>query len=156
MSAAAKNLTPVTLELGGKSPAIVYSDSDLRVSARRIAWGKCMNSGQTCIAPDYVLVEKSVKDEFLKLIVEEIKSFYGENQITSPDYGRIINRSHYDRLSALIPNDVYFGGERDDSSLKISPTIVETRPEDPLMESEIFGRYFLFLSSSPPMRCLMQ
>ncbi len=139
MSAAAKNLTPVTLELGGKSPAVVYSDSDLRVSARRIAWGKCMNAGQTCIAPDYVLVEKKVKKDFLKLIVEEIKKFYGENQIQSNDYGRIINRSHFERLSALLPNKVYFGGNKDEKSLKISPTIVEAQLNDDLMESEIFG-----------------
>ena len=97
MTAAAKNLTPVVLELGGKSPTIVHSSADLRVAARRIAFGRWFNSGQTCTAPDYVLVFKEVAEEFLKYLKETLDEFYGEDPQKSPDYGRIVTTHHFDR-----------------------------------------------------------
>ena len=139
MEAAAKNLTPVTLELGGKSPAIVLEDADISVTARRIVWGKLMNSGQTCIAPDYVLVAPSVKKSLLENMVVEIKKFYGDNPLTSTDYGQIVNQNHFNRLKDLLPKECYFGGECDEKALKISPTIIESSNDDPLMKDEIFG-----------------
>ena len=98
LAAAAPNLTPVTLELGGKSPAVVLADSDIKVSARRIVWGKFLNAGQTCIAPDYVLVEEAVKAELIEQLTSAINEFYGDDPQTSDDYGRIIHQAHYQRL----------------------------------------------------------
>ena len=139
MEAASKHLTPVTLELGGKSPAIVLEDADLEVTARRIVWGKLMNSGQTCIAPDYVFVSPSIKSALLEQMVIEIKKFYGEKPIESSDYGQIVNSNHFNRLRALLPSNVFFGGDSDESTLKISPTIIEATKDDPVMRDEIFG-----------------
>ena len=102
MSAAAEHLTPVTLELGGKSPAIVAADANIGVAARRIAWGKFLNAGQTCVAPDYVLVEESVEEEFLDALATAITEFYGDDPSASADYGRIVNERHHDRLTALL------------------------------------------------------
>jgi aldehyde dehydrogenase (NAD+) len=139
MQAASKHLTPVTLELGGKSPAIVLEDADLEVTARRIIWGKLMNSGQTCIAPDYVLVPRSIKKKLLSFMTNEIKKFYGDNPIESSDYGSIVNLNHFKRLRSLIPEKVFFGGYCDESTLKISPTIIEASENDSIMSDEIFG-----------------
>src|SRR3954463_14215367 len=114
MTAAAKNLTPVVLELGGKSPAIVHSSADLRVAARRITQGRWNNAGQTCTAPDYVLVFKDVAEPFLEHLKETLLQFYGGDSQKSPDYGRIINTRHFDRLTALLASGtVYHGGQHD-------------------------------------------
>ena len=102
MRAAAEHLTPVTLELGGKSPAIVAADADVDIAAHRIAWGRFTNAGQTCVAPDYVLVHRDVEDQFLGGVLRAVHDFYGDDPRTSADYGRIVNERHFDRLTGLI------------------------------------------------------
>ncbi|MDO4497454.1 MAG: aldehyde dehydrogenase [Bacteroidales bacterium] len=141
MERAARHLTPVTLELGGKSPVIVTRSANLRLAARRIAFGKLMNLGQTCVAPDYVLVEESVHDALVGYLKEEIVAMYGEHPLENPAYGKIINRRHFDRIGRLIePQKVAFGGEADAEKLKIAPTILtEVSAEDAVMGEEIFG-----------------
>lgn len=138
--AAAKQLTPVTLELGGKSPTIVDKTADLDVTAKRIIWGKFVNTGQTCVAPDYLLVHKSIKDKLLSKIKTHITKFYSDNPQKSNDYGRIISDRHFERISKLIQGDVYCGGQTDGSDRYIAPTIIDNvKPEDPVMQEEIFG-----------------
>jgi aldehyde dehydrogenase (NAD+) len=141
MEAASKNLTPVTLELGGKSPAIVHKDADIEKAAARIAWGKYYNSGQTCIAPDYIYVHEDVKDRLLEGLIKEIVDFYGVEPLKSPDYGRIINHKEFNRLSGLIDEKkLYFGGEKIEEKLKVSPTILTNVTwDDDVMQEEIFG-----------------
>jgi aldehyde dehydrogenase (NAD+) len=139
--AAAKNLTPVTLELGGKSPSFVFPDADLKVTAKRIAWGKFLNAGQTCVAPDYVLVHSDVKDRFLEELKNQILQIQGENPKGSESYVRIINKRNFDRLSELIdPDKIYFGGETSVEYLHINPTVLQNVTfNDKVMEEEIFG-----------------
>lgn len=141
LEAAAKFLTPVTLELGGKCPCIVSRHAKLDVSVKRLIWGKFYNTGQTCVAPDYVLVEKSIEDTFLKKVKEVIHEFYGDVPKTNPDYGHIVNEHHFKRLAELLENQKYFiGGEMDIEKLYIAPTVItEIKPDNPLMEDEIFG-----------------
>ncbi|MFA6717281.1 MAG: aldehyde dehydrogenase, partial [Victivallaceae bacterium] len=141
MKAAAENLTPVTLELGGKSPCIVTEDADPKISARRIVWGKFLNAGQTCVAPDYLLVHEKIKPALLAEMRETIKEFYGPDPRQSPDYPRIINTRHFDRLSALMEDQkIFCGGATNREDLYISPTILdETSPESDIMQQEIFG-----------------
>jgi acyl-CoA reductase-like NAD-dependent aldehyde dehydrogenase len=141
MQAAAKNLTPVVLELGGKNPTIVHSSANLRVAARRIAQGRWMNAGQSCTAPDYVFVSKDVKDHFLEYLVEAIHQFYGKKPSLSPDYGRIVNMAHFDRLIPFLKGgDIYHGGYYDRQNLCIEPTILVNIPkESTVMQEEIFG-----------------
>jgi aldehyde dehydrogenase (NAD+) len=141
MTAAAKNLTPVVLELGGKSPTIVHSSADLRVAARRIAQGRWNNAGQTCTAPDYVLVLKDVAKPFLERLKESILHFYGDEPQKSPDYGRIVSTRHFDRLTALLASGtIYHGGQHDRADQFIAPTVlVNVSPESPAMQEEIFG-----------------
>lgn len=141
MEAAAKNLTPVTLELGGKSPCIVDKDIDTKLAARRIVWGKFLNAGQTCVAPDYLLVHEDTKDKLIKDMKEIINEFYGDNPKESPDYPRIINKKHLDRLSNLLNSgNILVGGETDKESLYIEPTIIDNVSwEDSVMADEIFG-----------------
>lgn len=141
MEAAAKNLVPVTLELGGKSPCIVDKSANLEIAAERITWGKFLNVGQTCVAPDYLLVHKDVKDKLIELIKNNIGVFYGENPGESSDYGRIINKKHAQRLADLIDEDkVIFGGECSLDELYISPTIIDgVTWDDRIMGEEIFG-----------------
>ncbi len=140
MAAAAKHLTPVTLELGGKSPCIVDKDIDLEVAARRIAWGKFYNAGQTCIAPDYVLINQDIKVEFVGAIEKCIQEFYGENPKNSPDYGRIINHKQFSRTANLIQGDIRIGGETNADELYISPTVIDNVSwEDAIMQDEIFA-----------------
>ena len=141
MEAAAKNLVPVTLELGGKSPCIVDKNANIEVSARRIAWGKFINCGQTCVAPDYLLVHKEIKVKFMDKLIETIKGFYGDKFIESTDYGRIVNLKHFDRLYGLIDKSkLLFGGEGDRDKLFISPTILNHVDwKDEVMKDEIFG-----------------
>ncbi len=141
MTAAAKHLTPVVLELGGKCPAIVHSSANLAVSARRIAQGRWMNAGQTCTGVDHVLVFKDVKEEFLALLKNSITQFYGEDPSKSPDYARIVNERHHKRLVGLLDSgDVYAGGQHDMNDKYIAPTILVNTPLDsPVMQEEIFG-----------------
>lgn len=139
--AAAKQLTPVTLELGGKSPTFVIADADLRMTAKRIVWAKFLNAGQTCVAPDYILVEKSIERAFLEALKQEIeKSFHLKNDIEE-NYVRIIDANNFDRLSKLIDKDnVYFGGNLNRDKRFISPTILQDISfEDEIMNDEIFG-----------------
>ncbi len=139
--AAAKHLTPVTLELGGKSPCIIDKETDLETSARRIVWGKFINAGQTCIAPDYLLVDKSIRNILLDKIMDQIKIFYGDDPVKSPDYGRIINRRHFERLSSLFnQGEIVLGGKTDANQLYISPSIIDKVEEHfTIMKDEIFG-----------------
>lgn len=141
MAAAAQNLTPVVLELGGKSPCIVDETADLPVAAARIIWGKCLNSGQTCVAPDYVLVARSRKDALIREMQKAICRFYGEDPCENSAYPRIVNERHFDRLAAMLPEDPAVGGRVDRESLRIEPTLIETTLNDqsPLMTEEIFG-----------------
>ena len=139
--AAAKNLTPVTLELGGKNPCIIDETANLKLAAKRIVWGKFVNAGQTCIAPDYILVQKNMKKHFVNFLKEEITKAYGENPEESPDFARIINAKNWQRLVDLIePEKVVFGGESNPKDNYIAPTLVEeTALESPIMQEEIFG-----------------
>lgn len=141
MRDAAERLTPLTLELGGKSPCIVDQTANLEVSAKRIAWGKFVNAGQTCVAPDYLLVEQSVKTEFLDHLKIAINQLYGDNPKESPDFPRIINDAHFDRLVALLNDgDTVVGGESEKESRYIGPTILNNITlEDSIMQDEIFG-----------------
>lgn len=141
MAAAAQNLTPVVLELGGKSPCIVDETADLPVAAARIIWGKCLNSGQTCVAPDYVLVARSRKNALIREMQKAICRFYGEDPCENSAYPRIVNERHFDRLAAMLPEDPAVGGRVDRESFKIEPTLIETTLNDqsPLMTEEIFG-----------------
>jgi len=141
MTAAARYLTPVTLELGGKSPAIVDEEASLNYGIKRIAWGKFFNAGQTCIAPDYVLVHRKIKDSFIEKMVGTLHSFYGENPMMSPDYARIINERHFNRLLQLMKSGwVIYGGNSQRKDLYIAPTIIDqVSPSDPVMQEEIFG-----------------
>jgi len=137
---AGRRLIPYTLELGGKSPAIVTRHADLPVAARRIAWGKWVNAGQTCIAPDYVLVDEAVMDSFLAHLKKSIIAFYGDDlSRRPPEYARLIHRNHFHRLSSMLrEGQVYFGGYEDPEDLYISPTIL-LNPQGRLLEEEIFG-----------------
>lgn len=143
MQAAAKNLTPVTLELGGKSPAIVDDTANSKVAAKRIVWGKLQNNGQTCIAPDYVLVSRKRKDTLIKEMIIATKEFYGSDIRNNTDYGRIINDRHFIRLQQMLEADhsfVVFGGETDREDLYIEPTILDLPSHDAAtMQEEIFG-----------------
>lgn len=141
LAAAAPNLTPVTLELGGKSPAVVLADSDIKVSARRIVWGKFLNAGQTCIAPDYVLVEEAVKAELIEQLTSAINEFYGDDPQTSDDYGRIIHQAHYQRLvDSLKDQHILHGGDFSKRERYIAPTLVDNvEASHSLMKEEIFG-----------------
>ncbi len=137
----AEALIPCTLELGGKSPAIVLADAKLNTTIERLVWGKCFNVGQTCVAPDYVLVEESVYTEFLRKLTERLDKAYGSDPQASPDLARIINEQHFDRLTALIAQaNVIYGGQFDRSDRFIAPTVVtEVDLDGPLMQEEIFG-----------------
>jgi aldehyde dehydrogenase (NAD+) len=141
MRAAAEHLTPVTLELGGKSPAIVSRNANIDVAAKRIAWGKFVNAGQTCIAPDYVLVERSVHDQLVRALGTSIESFYGSDPQASPDFTRIVNEPHFHRIEKLLHNGtVAVGGQSDPDTRYIAPTVLTgITKDDPVMGEEIFG-----------------
>ncbi|MCC5615086.1 aldehyde dehydrogenase [Nostoc sp. CHAB 5836] len=141
MAAAAKYLTPVTLELGGKSPCIVDTDINLEHTIRRITWGKFINAGQTCIAPDYLLVNKTIKKDLIDGLKKCVKEFYGDNPANSPDYARIISQKHFDRLvNFLRDGEVIIGGENQPSERYIAPTVIDNVSlEDSVMQEEIFG-----------------
>ncbi|MFD1425854.1 aldehyde dehydrogenase [Kroppenstedtia sanguinis] len=141
MEAAAQHLTPVTLELGGKSPAIVDQDADLSLAAKRIAWGKWLNAGQTCVAPDYLWVHEERKEELIQQLGKAIRQFYGETPLQNPDYTRIVNEKHFNRLNAYLQEGTaILGGETDPEQLKIAPTLLEgVTWGQSVMEDEIFG-----------------
>ena len=141
MTAAARHLTPVTLELGGKSPCIIDRGVDFNRTARRIVSGKLINAGQTCIAPDYLLVQRSVKAELIDCIQDQIKRFYGEDPQQSPDYPRIVNERQFVRLEKFLTNGrIISGGQTDRRDLYIAPTLLDDIAwEDPIMQAEIFG-----------------
>ena len=138
---ASEHLTPVVLELGGKSPCIVDASADIPLAARRIVFGKYLNCGQTCIAPDYVLCEKSVKEAFVTAVIREIKRQYGEDPLEEKDYGKIINFKHFSRLCRLIDRKkVVHGGITKEETLQIAPTVMDyVNRKDPVMQEEIFG-----------------
>ena len=141
MEAAAKHLTPVTLELGGKSPCIVDVDIKIECTAQRIVWGKFLNAGQTCVAPDYLLVNKNIKPQLLTAIQKSIKEFYGDNPAKSLDYGRIINQKHFDRLIQFLQDgNICIGGESNKNECYIAPTVIDNITlTSAVMQSEIFG-----------------
>ncbi len=143
MASAARNLTPVTLELGGKSPVIVGAEADLDIAARRIMWGKLINAGQTCIAPDYLLAHSSIADDLIAKMKAAAVEFYGEDASLSPDYPRIVSEKEAERLAGLIADsdgDIVMGGVADAKSRYVAPTIIRNiSPDDELMQSEIFG-----------------
>ena len=141
MRAAAEHLCPVTLELGGKSPAIITKSASIKMTAKRIAWGKFINAGQTCVCPDYILVDKSIKSEFIGHLQKEIEKIHGPDPQKSEGFIRIINQRHFKRLLALIDkNKVIYGGQTNEADLYISPTIMDhVSWEDPVMQEEIFG-----------------
>lgn len=146
--AAAENLTPVTLELGGKNPCIIDNTANLKLAAKRIVWGKFINAGQTCIAPDYILIQKDMKSHFMEFMKLEITKAYGENPKLSPDYARIINTKNWLRLANMIEeNKVIFGGQTDIEDCYISPTLIDESTVDTLiMKDEIFGPLLPILS----------
>ena len=141
LAAAAQHLTPVTLELGGKSPVIVDSDVDLAVAARRIVWGKFFNAGQTCVAPDYILVQAAQEQPLLARLRETLREFYGEDPQKSPDYGRIVNERHHRRLLGLLGSgEVVTGGQSDAADRYLAPTVLRgVALDSPVMADEIFG-----------------
>ena len=146
--AAAKNLTPVTLELGGKSPCIVDGSMNMKLAARRIVWGKFLNNGQTCVAPDYIYVDRKYKSDLLSSLKKEIITAFGENPENSEDLARIINLKHFNRVKRLIPDSkVFYGGESEEADLYIAPTILQDiNWEDDIMKEEIFGPLLPVLS----------
>ena len=144
MAAAAKNLTPVVLELGGKSPCIIDKTADLKVTARRIAWGKTLNSGQTCIAPDYILIHKDIKDAFVKAFAQEVKDLHGQDIKADKHYVRMVNDKAFERVAGYLKDaDILYGGATDASQRFIEPTLIDNPPLDsPVMTEEIFGPVF--------------
>jgi aldehyde dehydrogenase (NAD+) len=150
MQAAAKHLTPVTLELGGKSPCIVDESADLDLAAKRIVYGKFFNAGQTCVAPDYVLVHDHVHDALINRMVSTIREFYGDDPKQSPDYARIVNERHHARLTGLLSGaDIVAGGQSDLSNRYVAPTILKNVNEhDAVMQEEIFGPILPVISVS--------
>ena len=141
MRAAAEHLTPVTLELGGKSPCVIDDSADLVSAARRLTWGKCLNAGQTCIAPDYVLVTRDQRDDLISAIGEELDGMYGDDRLNSGDYARIINRRHFHRLLGYLDDgEVAIGGRHDENRCRVEPTVLTgVHPDSEIMREEIFG-----------------
>lgn len=148
MKAASQYLTPVTLELGGKSPCIIDKDCKVELAARRIVWGKLMNSGQTCVAPDYLYVHKNIEEEFIKKLEEEIKNQFGDNPLESKDYSKMVNAREFNRVLSYIDKEkLVFGGNYNRKTFQIEPTILKNITwDDPVMEREIFGPIFPILT----------
>lgn len=141
MEAAARHLTPITLELGGKCPCIVHEDANIRLASKRIAWGKFINAGQTCVAPDYIYLHRNIRDEFLQGLKDSMRELYGEHPIDNPHYTHIVSPKHFDRLQAFLSEGkIYAGGESDRNRLVIAPTILtDITWENAIMKDEIFG-----------------
>lgn len=141
MRQASEHLTPITLELGGKSPVIIDKTANLWVAAKRVAFGKYLNCGQTCVAPDYVLIDEQVHDKFLVLLKKAIAKMYTDHAISNPNYGHMINKKHFDRVCGLIdPKKVVYGGQTNIATMQISPTVLDgVTADDAIMQEEIFG-----------------
>lgn len=140
MEAASKHLCPVTLELGGKSPCYVDKEVNQELAAKRIIWGKLLNSGQTCVAPDYLLVDAGIAEDFLDKLKEAIVDLYGRDPLNNNDYGKIINKRHFERLLTYLQETrIIWGGESSEELCKIAPTLVEAQPNSLIMNEEIFG-----------------
>ncbi|MFU8831276.1 MAG: aldehyde dehydrogenase family protein [Wenzhouxiangella sp.] len=141
MRAAAEHLTPVTLELGGKSPCVVDAGADLKSAARRVVWGKCLNAGQTCIAPDYVMVTSEQHDALISAMADELKAMYGDDRLGSVDFASIINQRHFNRLRGYMSNgQIAIGGQVDEQRTRIEPTVLTgIGPDDAIMQEEVFG-----------------
>lgn len=144
MASAAKNLTPVVLELGGKSPCIIDKDADIRTAAKRVAWGKSLNAGQTCIAPDYLMLHKDIKDSFLSALKAEFKALLGDDPQKSGHFVRIVNDKAFERIESYLKDgDIVFGGRRDRAERYFEPTVLDNVSADsPVMQEEIFGPIF--------------
>ncbi|PLS17394.1 aldehyde dehydrogenase family protein [Bacillus sp. M6-12] len=141
MEAASKNLTPITLELGGKSPCIVHEDANIKLAAKRIVWGKFMNAGQTCVAPDYLYLHRNIRDTFLHHFVEATKELYGEHPLNNPNFTRIVSKKHFDRLQSFLNDgETLLGGGINEETLTIEPTVLTNITwQHPVMQDEIFG-----------------
>ena len=141
MEKAAKHLTPVCLELGGKSPCVVTPDIDIKIAAKRIIWGKFLNAGQSCVAPDYIAIHSSIYEKFLTELKNTIVEFYGENPRNNSDYARVVNETHFDRIVSYIDKSkLFFGGQSEKSALYVAPTILrDVAWNDRIMEDEVFG-----------------
>lgn len=151
MRAAAEQLIPVTLELGGKSPAIIHKDADIGVASNRIWWGKTLNAGQTCVAPDFVVIHESKKDEFVESSKQSLKSFFNEDYVIGTNYTAIINESHFDRLTNLLNSGVIlFGGKTDKEIRFIEPTLLDADWDDFIMKEEIFGPLLPLITYNQP------
>ena len=150
MEAASRNLTPVVLELGGKSPCIINRTANLKAAAKRIAWGKTLNSGQTCIAPDYLIIHKDIKEQFVKEFAAAVKELHGDDIFKSEHFVHIINRKAFERLSSYISQgEILYGGRTDSSTLCIEPTILDAvSPDAPVLQEEIFGPLFPMITFS--------
>ena len=144
MAAASRNLTPVVLELGGKSPCVINKTADIAVAAKRIAWGKTLNSGQTCIAPDYILIHKDIKDDFVKAFAAEVENLHGKDIKSDRHYVRMVNDRAFERVTGYFKDgDIIYGGKSDASERFIEPTLIDNvAPDSPLMTEEIFGPVF--------------
>lgn len=150
LAMAAQHLTPVTLELGGKSPAIVHTDANLKVAAQRLIWAKFFNAGQTCVAPDYLLVHKDIKQKFIGLMAETTEQFFGDNPITSPNFARIVNQSRFNKLTEYLQyGHIVHGGRKNTEQLYIEPTLIDNiELSDQIMQEEIFGPILPIISYS--------
>ncbi len=150
LKAAAPYLTPVTLELGGKSPCIVDATANIKLAARRIVWGKYLNCGQTCVAPDHILCDESIEDELIAALKKEITRQFGKKAFKNKNYGKMINEKHFERVSKLIdPKKVVIGGQTDRETLRIAPTLMKNVSfDDPVMQEEIFGPVLPVISFS--------
>ncbi|MCQ2496816.1 MAG: aldehyde dehydrogenase [Lachnospiraceae bacterium] len=148
MSKASKHLTPVSLELGGKSPCIIDEDANIKLAAKRVVFGKYLNCGQTCVAPDYIVCHKNIKNAFIEAVKEEIKKQYGDDPLNNDAYGKIINDKHFNRIVGLIDEKkLVYGGKSDSSKLKIEPTVIDNVSyDDAIMQQEIFGPLMPILS----------
>ena len=153
-----QNLTPVTLELGGKSPCIVHKDANLRLAAKRIAWGKFINAGQTCVAPDYLYIHRDVQNEFLSLLEKAIKELYTEDVFESGEFTRIVSEKHFNRLTHFINgSSIYRGGQHDASTITIEPTVLtDVTWEDDVMQEEIFGPILPVLTYDDPTEMIQE
>ena len=156
MRCAYRHLTPVTLELGGKSPCIIERNANLKLAARRVVFGKYLNCGQTCVAPDYIYCDRSVKEQFIKEVKKQIQKQYGKQPLSCKNYGKIINEKHFDRIRRLIdPEKVVCGGHTNRAKLQIDPTVLDNVTfADAIMQEEIFGPILLILTYESLEECI--
>src|SRR5690625_904 len=148
MQKSSATLTPVTLELGGKSPAIIDQDANIKLAAKRVAWGKFTNAGQTCVAPDFIYIHNKIKTKFLRALIKQIKAFYGKNPLKNKDYVRMINHNHYKHVERFLDDEmIIYGGDRDEDKLLIAPTLLDNISwNDSVMRDENLGPVLPILS----------